>query len=234
MPCLLLFDIDGTILKFKKPLSRTIFSNVFLELFNIKPNDNSLPDFAGMTDLAILKEIAFNNGVNKDELYKNLTTIWKRLTENFINYCVPENLELMPGILELLSNLKKTDGITLGLLTGNFKGCGYMKLKVYGIDETFPIGAFGDEYDDRNLLPPLAINRANEYKKAQLFSIANTIIIGDTPRDILCGKANNIPVICVATGNFSISDLSPFEPDYLLKDLSDIENFFRIIEVFTL
>jgi phosphoglycolate phosphatase-like HAD superfamily hydrolase len=38
------------------------------------------------------------------------------------------------------------------------------------------------------------------------------VIIGDTPADIHCGRALNVRAIGVATGRYSVSDLSAHDP----------------------
>ena len=44
-------------------------------------------------------------------------------------------------------------------------------------------------------------------------------IIGDTPKDISAARSIGFPVISVASGNYSSSDLSNFDPDLLIRNL---------------
>ena len=44
-------------------------------------------------------------------------------------------------------------------------------------------------------------------------------IIGDTPRDISAARSIGFPVISVASGNYSSSDLSNYDPDLLIRNL---------------
>jgi len=48
-------------------------------------------------------------------------------------------------------------------------------------------------------------------------------VIGDTPRDIACGKALGARTVAVATGTWSRDRLSEYDPDFLIDDLSDVE-----------
>ena len=48
-------------------------------------------------------------------------------------------------------------------------------------------------------------------------------MIGDTPRDIECGKAIGARTVAIATGNYSRAQLSDHNPDFLLDDLSDTD-----------
>ena len=44
-------------------------------------------------------------------------------------------------------------------------------------------------------------------------------VIGDTPRDILAARSAGFPVISVASGSYSLSDLSRHNPDLLIRNL---------------
>jgi len=57
------------------------------------------------------------------------------------------------------------------------------------------------------------------------------IIIGDTPDDIACGCHFGARSIAVATGNsYTIDELRACEPDAVLPDLSDTEEFMSTLE----
>ena len=45
-------------------------------------------------------------------------------------------------------------------------------------------------------------------------------VIGDTPRDIECGKAVGARTVAIATGNYSRAELAAHNPDFLFDDLS--------------
>ena len=59
------------------------------------------------------------------------------------------------------------------------------------------------------------------------FSAAEIDVIGDTPRDITCGKAFGARTIAVATGTCSREQLAEHQPDFLIDDLSDVD---RVID----
>ena len=50
----------------------------------------------------------------------------------------------------------------------------------------------------------------------------DTVIIGDTPRDIGCARAYGARAIAVATGWHSLDDLTAHRPDHAFADLSDL------------
>ena len=120
---------------------------------------------------------------------------------------------LLPGVLELLEKLKSRKHIVLGLLTGNLSRGAQLKLGHYGVWHFFEFGAFADDHHDRNQLGPFAQARAKE-KHGLEFSAAEIDIIGDTPRDIACGKALGARTIAVSTGTWSREDLAKHHPGF--------------------
>jgi phosphoglycolate phosphatase len=221
MKKLILFDIDGTILSFKKPISKIIFRKVLLELFDIKISIKAMPSFAGKTDIQILKEISISIGYDFNNIKSNLNNIWDEMTKHFIKFCTKENIVVFPGIIKIIEELNKNKNIHLGLLTGNYMQNAYLKLDVVNLSQYFHFGAFGSDSDDRNQLPGIAIERANNHLNTETFNCTNTVIIGDSPLDIECAKRNKIRNVIVATGNFSIEELSKCNPDCLFNDFSN-------------
>jgi len=136
--------------------------------------------------------------------------------------------KLLPGVLELLERLKSRKHLVLALLTGNVSRGAQLKLEHYGVWHFFEFGAFADDHQDRNQLGPFARARANE-KHGRQFSAAEIDVIGDTPRDIACGKALGARTIAVATGTWSRADLAKHQPDFLIDDLSDVNSLINAL-----
>jgi phosphoglycolate phosphatase-like HAD superfamily hydrolase len=120
----------------------------------------------------------------------------------------------------------------MGLLTGNFKENAYLKLSTFKLEKFFPFGAFGSDNEDRNKLPEIAINRANDYMRVinhnytrydeiNVFNTNNTIIIGDSPGDIECAKSNGIFSLAVSTGTFCYKELKKCNPDFIIENFSN-------------
>jgi phosphoglycolate phosphatase-like HAD superfamily hydrolase len=90
------------------------------------------------------------------------------------------------------------------------------------------VGAFGSDHVDRRRLPAVAAGRAAELV-GRTFRGADTVIIGDTPRDIDCARAFEAAVVAVATGTHSVPELRAHEPDYVFADLTDTARVMSVI-----
>jgi len=130
--------------------------------------------------------------------------------------------KLLPGVLELLERLKSRPHVVLALLTGNVARGARLKLEHYGVWHFFEFGAFADDHSDRNELGRFARARAKE-KQGREFVASEIDIIGDTPRDIECGKALGARTIAVATGRWDRDELAKHQPDFVIDDLSNVE-----------
>ena len=97
--------------------------------------------------------------------------------------------------------------MTLALLTGNYEAVARLKLARAGIGKYFPTaqGAFGSDSEDRAALPAIARRRAGTAGRP--YPRSETIVIGDTPRDIACARADGLRVVAVACGPFTASEL---------------------------
>ncbi|SVC03086.1 uncharacterized protein METZ01_LOCUS255940, partial [marine metagenome] len=51
-------------------------------------------------------------------------------------------------------------------------------------------------------------------------SADETFIVGDTPRDVACGRAGGTRTLAVATGTYAAGELEATGADYVLEDLS--------------
>jgi phosphoglycolate phosphatase len=114
----------------------------------------------------------------------------------------------VPGIAELVGSLAARDDVTLSLVTGNFEPVARLKLKRAGIGRHFPAGqgGFGSDSEDRAALPGIARRRAGHDGVSH--PRARTIVIGDTPRDIACARADDVRCFAVTTGPHAAEDLT--------------------------
>lgn len=229
MKKLLLFDIDGTILNMKKGVSKNIFIDTFFDVYNQKITLDQMPVFSGNTDLQILQQMAQAIGFDGNLIAPKIDQFWELKLERFKHYCTPDYIELIPGVLELITELKSSTDYEIALLTGNSKLNAKQKLSSYELDRYFDCGAFGCDSPVRSDLPPLAIDRVNHFVNQDLYSFNNSIIIGDTLADIKAAKDNGMNVMIVSEkDNFDFFESN--NSDSLLSDFTNIDYFYSEIE----
>jgi phosphoglycolate phosphatase len=212
---LLLFDIDGTLIH-SGGAGMHALKSAFTERFGITDALHDI-EIAGMTDSGIVVSI-----LNKHEIPATNENVSAFLDSyvHFLSLELPRRMgKLLPGVLELLQKLKARPHLVLALLTGNVSRGAQLKLEHYGVWRFFEFGAFAH---DRNRLGTVARARAWE-KHGRQFSASEIDVIGDTPRDIACGKAFGARTVAVATGTWSRDQLAKYQPDFLIDDLSDVQ-----------
>lgn len=226
MKKLLLFDIDGTILNMKMGVSKNIFIDTFFDVYGHSLTLEQMPRFSGNTDLQILNQMADALDLDRAKIAEKVDEFWDLKLERFKQYCTSEYVQLIPGVDSLLESLKSNDEYELSLVTGNSKKNAFQKLSSYQLERYFTDGAFGCDNSNRNLLPPMAVDRVNIRVGDSLFSSQNTTIIGDTDSDILAAKTNNMKVITIA----KTEDFAKFQEqktDSIMTDFSNIDYFYN-------
>ena len=128
-------------------------------------------------------------------------------------------MTVLPGVRELLDALAAYDDVGVGLLTGNVAGGARLKLISGGLWGRFDFGSYGSDHELRDELPSIAVARARNLW-GEVVTADKAIVVGDTPRDIQCGKAGGTATMAVATGSFTVDELSVHDPDHVLADFS--------------
>lgn len=212
---LLLFDIDGTLLR-TRGAGRDALDEAFRTVLGWEDATAGI-SLAGATDGGIVAGVAARFGVRWSEgpppfdvdavRTAYLAALARRLAE-------PGRVERCPGAREILDAL---DGRAhLALLTGNWRAGAALKLGAAGLDIPWIDGAFGDDHADRNCLVPVARARAD----AAGIRYRRVVVIGDTPADIACARAGGAVAVAVETGFASREDLARAGADLVLPDLA--------------
>ena len=224
---LLLFDIDGTLLKSNGAGRRAMNKGLSGMLGKDQVNLQGI-DFGGRTDPQIIRDILIANGLAAQEAEHALADALHAYVDAYTETFQNEYVTALDGAVELVKRLAEHDHIQLALLTGNVQTTAYIKVGAIGLEGFFPFGAFGSDYEDRAQLPGVAVERAMAHN-GNSYSEKNIIIIGDTKHDILCGRHLNVFSIAVSTGHYNSDDLSQYNPDVLLDDLSETDKIVELI-----
>lgn len=224
---LILFDIDGTILLTSGAGRRAITAALAAEVTDAAVFDSIR--FDGKTDPQIVGEILHaggHPGAADRDLVASLCSRYVGLLENELRH--PRTITtVMPGIAQLLDALEEREDMILGLLTGNLVQGANLKLTAAGIAAArFKVGAYGSDSHHRPDLPAIAARRAEPHF-GRVPTGREVIIIGDTPADVTCGLGIRARALGVATGSYSVGDLSAAGAHASFADLSDTA---RVIE----
>lgn len=223
MPLLVLFDIDGTLLR-PCGLGRRSLDRAFLELYDSTGTFDEVR-FHGCTDPEIIGEGLRRVGAPAGDYDRALARYLEHLE---VEVASGPPLTL-PGVLDLLHALGGRDGITLGLVTGNVRRGAEIKLSRDDLFDRFAVGAFGGEADDRSGLIRLARERAHEAGHGP-FEATGTVYVGDTERDVEAARDGGAIAVAVATGTMDEAALSRTGPDHVLASL-DPERFLEEVLV---
>ena len=207
-PALVLFDIDGTLLLTAGAGRRAITAALRDEVTDVAAFEGIR--FDGKTDPQIVVEMLEAAGQREARESARVREVCHRYVG-----LLAEELErpttrttLMPGVEALLDRLERSPGVVLGLLTGNVERGAALKLRSGGLDPArFRVGAYGSDAAHRPALPEIAARRAEPFF-GRIPRGAEVVIIGDTPADIHCGQDISARAVGVATGAYSVADLS--------------------------
>jgi phosphoglycolate phosphatase-like HAD superfamily hydrolase len=208
---LLLFDIDGTLLSGATRAHQAAMYEALAEVHAIHPHGRALKSFspAGRTDPEIARAILLDAGISAQRIDERADAVREECCRAYARLCPADLSEfVLPGVGDLLAWLSGRDGATLGLLTGNYEAVARLKLARAGLGTHFPAGqgAFGSDAEDRAALPTIARRRGGPVGRPH--PREQTIVIGDTPRDIACAQADGVRCVAVATGLFGRDELA--------------------------
>lgn len=215
---LVLFDIDGTLLDCGGQ-PRPLLVRAFEEVYGTAGAATTL-DFAGKTDDQIVYESLTAAGRSENDVEEGLSRVKERYLDLLERRLDGRRMRLFDGVESLLEELDGRREVAVGLLTGNWEGGARIKLSRVGLDRFFSFGAFGDGCRRRNDLPPVGLARAR-VETGRSFEAAETLLVGDTPRDVACGRAHGISVLAVATGGHDRDELSRAGARWVVDDLTE-------------
>lgn len=228
-----LIDIDGTLTAGGEGggAGSAALNLAFEELFAVSSAFDNVRK-AGKTDPIIAREGFEHAGVPYTD------EAGDRFRERYLLHLgelirAPERrAHVLPGVVNLLDTLRRRDDTVLGLLTGNWMLGARIKLGSVALDGyfesvrrngngdgAFRFGAFGEDAPTRPELVPVAWKRFREGTGVEA-TPADTVLIGDTPRDVECAHVNGVRALAVTTGPFDADALRAAKADLIMPNLS--------------
>ena len=215
---LVLFDIDGTLIR-TGGAGEKAFGHACSMEFKV-PNATAQMQFAGRTDPSIVRDFFIRNQIEPTSEH------FRRFFDCYVfwlDYILSQSDgTILPGVRELIADLRSLPQPPLiGLLTGNIRLGAQIKLNHYKLWHEFVTGSFGDDHEDRNCLAVIARERGERLLGEKLAG-DEILVIGDTPRDIECGKSIGARILAVATGTFKRNQLASYNPTWAVDTLESV------------
>ncbi|MGH3734067.1 MAG: HAD family hydrolase [Micromonosporaceae bacterium] len=223
MKTLILWDIDHTLIE-NGGVSKETYAAAFEILTGSSPAHR--PQTDGRTDPVIMRNLFAANGITFTAAYDD------QLFDALVKAMASNRTTLMtlgsalPGVVDLLSELRRDPSIVQSVLTGNISDNARAKLESFDLDKyiDFEVGGFGSDDPVRSKLVAIAQRRASE-KYGAVFDRTSTVLVGDTVRDVDAALHGGARIISVTTGIDDETVLRDAGADEVLPDLTDAAAF---------
>ena len=208
LPPLILFDIDGTLVRRAGPHHRAGAGGRRPQITGLETTTENIP-VHGMLDPDILTLMMRAAGWDDSRIASVMPAVIEK-AQDIYEYSVPDlSDKLCPGAAWLLSELQRR-GAILALVTGNLTRIGWRKLERAGLRGYFRFGAFGEMAKTRGGLARLAVERA---RREDLIDRDSPIsLVGDAVQDVQAARENGIRAVAVRTGITPHEDLIAAAP----------------------
>ena len=215
---LVLWDIDGTLIK--TSLSAADVYTEALARLGVGPVSFEGVTIGGQTDCSLLAS-AYAQVFPEEDFSSVRGRAIEALDEvtRARIHASAGTVEVLPGVKDCLSAFSALS-YQQALLTGNSRERARLKLGSFGLLPYFNLGLsqFGDHTLDR---PELAQNAWRAWERIG-GGREQMVVIGDTPRDVACGRAVGALVVAVASGSATSEELDDGGEDILvLPSLQD-------------
>lgn len=208
-----LFDIDGTLLTCTDAIHYFAFCDALTYLAGRPLNLDGVVAH-GNTDNGILRDALTRAGLDEAVWRPELLGARNRMAafveERKEDLCAT----VLPGVREALAHLCDR-GALLAVATGNLERIGNIKLKHCGLLDFFHCAGFSDEYERRTDIFAGTLAKVRRL----LGQHCSVCVVGDTPSDIEAAHENRLEVIAVATGIYSLDELSACDPELCVASL---------------
>lgn len=214
-PTVLLFDIDGTLLDTggagRRAMERALAS--------VGAAGAARFSFAGLTDRHILRRALHIAGRQPSEaLLAEAIEQYLAALADEVARAPAADYRVHRGVWAALDAAEASDGVAVGLGTGNVERGAGIKLGRVGLSDRFAFGGFGSDAEAREAL--LAVGaRCGAKRLGVAVARCRVVVVGDTPRDITAARAIGAEAFAVATGTVPAAALAGQHPDHLYPHL---------------
>jgi len=217
---LILFDIDGTLLRGAGPHHKNALIEAVRRVTGRAATFDGI-DTSGQLDRDLITILLRSVGLEEADMAAAIVEIASECPRCYHANCVPDLSPFVcKGAREALAELRDR-GAVLGLVTGNLSQIGWRKMELAGLRDFFSLGSFSEDGSTRAELAALALRRARDQKLVS--AGCRVSLIGDHANDILAARANGFQSVAVASGIASAAELARHFPDILLNNLAELD-----------
>ncbi len=215
---MVIFDLDQTLVDFGQ-LHIEVTHRLLNKYFGIDAWLTEI-DYAGTSQRSGMWRLAQMKGVSEAAFESKIDLILQQFGPEFAaSMPADATKSILPGAMELLETLSRTDNV-LVLYTGDAPSTVEAILRATGLGRYFAYRFSGTEFPKREDMVALAIQEA-EGSTGRQFKGKDIVIIGDSVRDVECGRKFDALVICVTTGYHTATDLAKAGADLVVSSLSE-------------
>jgi phosphoglycolate phosphatase-like HAD superfamily hydrolase len=212
---LVLFDIDGTLLRRAGPHHREALAAAVREVTRFETTTEGIA-VAGMLDRDILATMLRNAGASEALIRRSMPAVVEAAQRTYARTCPDLRASVCPGARLLLYKLSRR-GVPAGLVSGNLTRIGWKKMERAGLRRYLRFGVFAEMARDRAGLVDIALRHAR--RQGWIDRASLVALIGDHPNDIRAAQAHGVRAVAVATGLVGEEELARHSPDLLVPDM---------------
>lgn len=220
MKRVVIFDVDGTLLKLRKEESDA-YVQAFETCYGITGIDDDWNNYRLHSDEGIAIEILeghFGRECRPEEV--------RRVKEVFTERLLEIATEVIPGTKAVMAALDESGNTGLALSTGNWESIAKLRLEKADIGKYFRCGGFGEDGYGKTAILGEALNRCQRLWPG-LIRGRDIIYAGDRPADAEAAHAHGVPFIGINPDREIFRGL---DVEHIFPDYRDFEGFMRAVE----
>lgn len=204
---LVVFDLDGTLISSHKTIYKATIHA--LNLLNIK---NKLVEEKFYSRIGLHFEDIFNEFGIKVPNFEDFIRVYRSVYFDYIDLS-----KMYEGVENTIDDLKKLE-IKIGLLTTKSQDQAELILRYFNIHHKFDYIMGRRIGISHKPSPEPLLYICNDMN----IKPVNTIIVGDSELDVMCGKEANALTCAVTYGYRKKDELNKVYPDFIIDKISDI------------
>jgi pyrophosphatase PpaX len=201
----ILFDLDGTLLDTNELIIQSFKHTYKTHLNKDVDKDEIIKSFGEILKITLDREF----GEYSDEAIKTY--------RNFQVGNFEKLIAIHKGVKEGIVELHR-QGYKLGVVTSRLNESAIRGLKHFGLMEYFQSIIGADDTDKHKPDPIPAFMALKELGGKP----EETLIVGDSPFDILCGKNAGIKSVAVAWSALPMDIILKYDPDYVVNSMKEL------------